>query len=755
MKEEFRKKAEEIVDKMTVSEVAGQLKYNAPAIDRLGIPAYNWWNEGLHGVARSGTATVFPQAIGLAAMFDRDMLKRIAEVISTEARAKYNENRKHGDRGIYKGITLWSPNINIFRDPRWGRGQETYGEDPYLTGELGVSFIKGLQGDGEYMKTAACAKHFVAHSGPEELRHGFNAVVSEKDLAETYMPAFEKAVKVGKVEAVMGAYNRTNGEPCCGSEKLIEDKIRKEWGFEGHFVSDCWAVMDFHKHHMVTDTPEESAAMALNAGCDLNCGSCYESIETALDKGLITEDRMREAAKRIYTTRAKLGMFAESTEYDSLNQLDVDTAENKKLSYEASCRSLVMLKNDGILPLKNVKNIAVIGPNANSQMVLEGNYNGVASEYVTNLEGITRRVNEANRAAEALNDDKANRAADGLNKDRAEGSAENAQKMRVFFSMGCHLYKDKIYAFEQNDDLISEAVSIADHSDVVILCVGLDTTIEGEEGDTGNAFAAGDKIDLFLPDSQRRLIRKLAETGKPIVLVNNTGSPMDFTEEENYCSAIIQSWYSGEYGGLALADTLFGKNCPSGKLPITFYKNGSLPEFTDYSMKGRTYRYLDDEPEYPFGYGLSYTKFEYSDLEITDSESSGDISMDSTENVIKCTVKLSNIGNIDAEEITEVYVAQNVVEKAENDKNGEYLGRMEIDNQPKYKLAGFARTAVKAGETVKLTIDIDKNELMTVLSDGSRALLRGRYNVYVGGSQPDAVSERLLGAAPLCETVEI
>ncbi|MCR4608089.1 MAG: glycoside hydrolase family 3 C-terminal domain-containing protein [Eubacterium sp.] len=738
MSDEFRKKAEEIVGEMTVSEVAGQLKYNAPAIDRLGIPAYNWWNEGLHGVARSGTATVFPQAIGLAAMFDRDMLKRIAEVISTEARAKYNENRKNGDRGIYKGITLWSPNINIFRDPRWGRGQETYGEDPYLTGELGVSFIKGLQGDGKYMKTAACAKHFVAHSGPESLRHGFNAVVSEKDLAETYMPAFEKAVKVGKVEAVMGAYNRTNGEPCCGSKSLIEDKLRKEWGFEGHFVSDCWAVNDFHKHHMVTDTPEESAAMALNAGCDLNCGSCYESIETALDKGLITEERMREAAERIFTTRAKLGMIADSTEYDSLNQLDVDTAENKKLSYEASCRSLVMLKNDGILPLKNVKNIAVIGPTANSQAVLEGNYNGVASEYVTNLEGITRFVNEINRTVAEDGMDESDRAASVGQMDSA-----TRQNMRVFYSMGSHLYKDKIYAFEENDDLVSEAVSIANCSDVVILSVGLDTTIEGEEGDTGNAFAAGDKVDLFLPDSQRRLIRKLAETGKPIVLVNNTGSPMDLTEEENYCSAIIQCWYSGEYGGLALADTLFGKNCPSGKLPITFYKNGSLPEFTDYSMKGRTYRYLDDEPEFPFGYGLSYTTFKYDGLDIRESEK------------ITCSVDITNTGDIDAEEITEVYVAQNVVEKGENDKNGEYLGRMEIDNQPKYKLVGFARTFVKAGETVRVSIDVDKNELMTVLSDGSRALLRGKYDIYVGGSQPDAVSERLLGAAPLSATVEL
>ena len=713
MNDEFKKKAEELVGQMTVEEAESQLKYNAPAIDRLGIPAYNWWNEGLHGVARSGTATVFPQAIGLAAMFDRDMLQRIADVISTEARAKYNENQKLGDRDIYKGLTLWSPNINIFRDPRWGRGQETYGEDPYLTGELGVAFIKGLQGDGEVLKTAACAKHYVAHSGPEGIRHGFNAKVSDKDLAETYMPAFEKAVKKGKVEAVMGAYNRTNGEPCCGSPSLIDGKLREEWGFEGHFVSDCWAVMDFHKHHMVTDTPAQSAALALNSGCDLNCGSCYGSLDEARAEGLISEERIREAAVRLFTTRAKLGMFSDATEYDSLNRLDVDTKENKKLSYEASCRSLVLLKNDGILPLKDsIKNIAVIGPTADSHVVLEGNYNGTASEYITNLEGLQKRAGE---------------------------------DVRIFYSAGCHLYNDKVYSIEGKDDLISEAVSIAGYSDVIILCVGLDTTIEGEEGDTGNAFAAGDKENLFLPDSQRRLIRSLAKTGKPMILVNNTGSAMDFTEEENYCSAIIQCWYSGEYGGLALADTLFGRNSPSGKLPVTFYRDGTLPDFTDYSMKGRTYRYLEEKPEFPFGYGLSYTSFRYDNLEISPDDNSAPDKC----GMITLSVDVTNTGDVDGEEITEVYAAQNIIEKAENDKNEEYLGRMAIDNQPKYKLVGFVRTAVKSGETVRVTISIDKSELETVLSDGTRALLHGTYTVYVGGSQPDEVSAELLGAAPL------
>ena len=711
MNDEFRNFANELVDKMTMEEAGSQLRYNAPAVERLGIPAYNWWNEGLHGVARSGTATVFPQAIGLAAMFDRDILKRIAETISTEARAKYNESRKRGDRGIYKGITLWSPNINIFRDPRWGRGQETYGEDPYLTGELGVAFIQGLQGDGKYYRTAACAKHFAAHSGPEAIRHGFNAEVNKKDLAETYLPQFEKAVKKGKVEAVMGAYNRLNGEPCCGSPELITDMLRGEWGFEGHFVSDCWAINDFHKSHNLTEAPYQSAAMALNAGCDLNCGVCYECIQTAVDEGLTTEEKIRESAKRVFTARARLGMFADDCEYDSLNLLDVDTPENRKLSYEASCKSLVLLKNDGILPLKGVKNIAVVGPNADSQKVLEGNYNGTASEYVTNLEGIRRS------------------AGDGV---------------RVFYSMGCDLYKDRIYAFEADDDLVSEAVTMAEYSDVVIMCAGLDTTIEGEEGDTGNAFAAGDKVDLFLPASQKRLIRSLAKTGTPIILVNNTGSPMDFTEEELYCSAIIQCWYSGEYGGLALADTLFGKSCPSGKLPITFYKDGTLPEFTDYSMKGRTYKFLEAEPEYPFGYGLSYTSFAYSNMELKED---GD--------KLLCRIDVTNVGDVDGEEITEVYVAADINEKAENDKNSEYLRRMALDNQPKYCLVGFERNQLKKGETKRVSIVIDKEEMRTVLSDGTKVLLQGRYTIYAGGSQPDPVSERLLGTAPMSMDIEI
>ena len=551
LKDKYRKQAEELVSKMTIEEVASQLKYDAPSIERLGVDYYNWWNEGLHGLARGGTATVFPQAIGLASMFDEKMLFDIAEVISTEARAKYNESTRLGDHDIYKGITLWSPNINIFRDPRWGRGQETYGEDPYLTSELGLAFINGLQGDGEHMKVAACAKHFAVHSGPEQGRHEFDAIATPKDLEETYLPAFEVAVKEGNVETVMGAYNRMNGEPCCGSEYLLAKTLRGKWGFDGHVVSDCWAIRDFHENHMVTKTATESAALALKNGCDLNCGCVYLQLLNALEEGLITEEQLRESAIRLFTTRAKLGMLDKKTEYDELGLFDVETEDSKDLSYLASVNSQVLLKNDGILPLNLEKydTIGVIGPTASSVDVLYGNYNGTASETVTNIEGIRRVV---------------------------DGEA------RILYSEGSHLYRDRVQFLGQPGDRLSEAVAVAKKSDVVIMCLGLDASIEGEEGDTGNAFAAGDKLNLYLPECQRELYEKVAEVGKPIILVINTGSAMDVSNEAKSANAIIQSWYSGAFGGLALADVIFGNVSPSGKLPVTVSYDGTLPEFTNY-----------------------------------------------------------------------------------------------------------------------------------------------------------------------------
>ena len=482
--EEALAKAKELVAKMTLQEKASQLTYNAAPIDHLNIPRYNWWNEGLHGVARTGTATVFPQAIGLAAMFDDELLEKIASVISTEARAKYNENSKRGDRDIYKGITLWSPNINIFRDPRWGRGHETYGEDPYLTSRLGVAFINGLQGDSKYLKTSACAKHFAVHSGPEPLRHEFNAVVNKKDLYETYLPAFEAAVREADVESVMGAYNRTNGEPCCGSKTLLKDILRGKWEFKGHVVSDCWAIADFHLHHNVTSTATESAALAMKNGCDLNCGNVYLQLLLAYKEGLVSEEDITTAAERVMATRIRLGMFDENCEHNNIPYEINDCKEHNELSLEAAKKSIVLLKNNGILPLnkKELKSIAVIGPNANSEIMLLGNYCGNASKYMTVLEGVHDAVGE---------------------------------DVRVFYSDGCHILKDRISALGEADDRFVEAEIIAEKSDVVILCLGLDATFEGEEGDAGS----GGKPNLNLPGRQQQLLERLLETGTPVVLL--------------------------------------------------------------------------------------------------------------------------------------------------------------------------------------------------------------------------------------------
>ena len=556
-----RKQAEELVDQMTLMEKASQLRYDAPAIPRLHIPAYNWWNESLHGVARGGTATVFPQAIGLAASFDREMLEEIGEAIALEGRAKYNAAVKLDDRDIYKGLTFWAPNVNIFRDPRWGRGHETYGEDPYLSSRLGVSYIRGLQGDGETMKAAACAKHFAVHSGPEALRHEFDAEVSEKDLRETYLPAFQACVQEGHVEAVMGAYNCVNGEPCCGSKTLLKKILREEWGFDGHVVSDCWAIKDFHENHLVTGTPVQSAALAMEAGCDLNCGVTYLHLVHACQQRLVTEAQITEAAVRLFTTRILLGIF-DGSEYDSVPYTVVECKEHRDLSERAARESAVLLKNNGILPLdrEKIKTIGIIGPNADSRKALIGNYHGTSSEYITVLEGVRRLV---------------------------------GNEVRILYSDGCHLYENKTENLAREQDRLSEARIVARESDVVILCMGLDETLEGEEGDTGNSYASGDKVDLRLPESQRMLMQAVAKEKKPTVLCLMAGSDIDLSFAEEHFDAIVDLWYPGAYGGAAAADILFGKYSPSGKLPITFYESlEELPAFEDYSMKGRTYRYL-------------------------------------------------------------------------------------------------------------------------------------------------------------------
>lgn len=706
MKNEFKEKARELVNQMTLEEAASQIRFDSPAIERLGIPAYNWWNEGLHGLARAGTATVFPQAVALASMFDEEMLKKIGDVVATEARAKYNESIKLGDRDLYKGITMWSPNINLFRDARWGRGQETYGEDPYLTSRMGASFIAGLQGEDRYMKVAACAKHFAVHSGPEASRHEFDAKATEKDLEETYLPAFKTAVMEAGVAGVMGAYNRVNGEPACASKKLVEKRLRGEWGFDGYFVSDFLALMDFHEGHKVTKDAVESAAMALKASCDVNAGIVYREVMKAYEKGLVTEEDIRNAAVNAYTVRAALGMFSDDCPFDSLGLDDIDTDESAELSYKSSVNSIVMLKNDGILPLDKgtIKKIGVIGPTATSTVVLDGNYNGTSSRYVNYLEGIRAAVNEGTR---------------------------------VYYSEGSHLFGDKVQPLAFDDDRLSEAEMVARNSDVVILCVGLDSTIEGEQGDTGNAFAAGDKTSLFLPDSQRRLIERVVNTGAKIVLVSNTGSAIDYTYEDANVNAILQCWYSGQAGGKAFADILFGDAVPSGKLPVTFYKDGTQPDINDYSMKGRTYRYLPVEPLYPFGYGLSYNKYSYKDASVTQSDEA-----------YVCHVTVENNGAYAGDEVVEVYVSNEAAEKLSNGKNSaveNIESTLNPDNQPKYSLAGFARVSLKAGESKVVDITLGQNAFDTVLEDGRRVRLTGSYKVFVGGQQPDERSTKLTG----------
>jgi beta-glucosidase len=682
-------KAKQLVSQMTVEEACSQLRYDAPAVERLGIPAYNWWSEVLHGVARGGVATVFPQAIALAAAFDETMIEETAEIIATETRAKYNAYSKKNDRDIFKGLTVWSPNINIFRDPRWGRGHETYGEDPYLTGEIGKAFVRGLQGDGDILKTAACAKHFAVHSGPEAIRHEFNAEASQKDLYETYLPAFEELVCDAKVESVMGAYNRTNGEPACANKPLMVDLLRGKWGFEGHFVSDCWAIRDFHEHHMVTNSVEESAALAIKMGCDLNCGNTYIYMLKAYEDGLVTEEEIRTAAIRLFTTRYLLGIMGEGSEFDNIPYTVVESKEHLKKSLEAAEKSCVLLKNNGLLPLdkSKIKTLGVVGPNANSRVALLGNYHGTASRYVTVLEGLQ----------DYLGDD-----------------------VRVLFSEGSHLFKDRVEALGLENDRISEALSVAENSDAVVIVVGLDETLEGEEGDTGNADASGDKASLLLPAGQRKLVTEVLKAGKPTVIVLMSGSSIDL-EDGAGADAVLLAWYPGSQGGKAVANILFGEVSPSGKLPVTFYHNDDLnkmPDFTDYSMKGRTYRYVETDPLYPFGYGLTYGDAYV--LKATSEKS------DNGDTVINVTVK--NDGKVATDEVVQVY-CQNKDSK----------------NAPKNpRLVAFKRVNIPAGGETSVTLTVLAKQF-NVINENGEKVSEGTPVLYVGVGQPDSVTEKLTG----------
>lgn len=696
----FEERARDLLSQMTLDEKLTQMTFESEAIDRLGVPSYNWWNEALHGVARAGVSTMFPQAIGLAATFDDHLVHQVADVISTEGRAKYKAFQEEGDHSIYKGLTFWSPNVNIFRDPRWGRGHETYGEDPYLSSRMGVAFVKGLQGDDpKYLKAAACAKHFAVHSGPENLRHEFDARVNQKDLYETYLPAFEACVKEGHVEAVMGAYNRTNGEPCCGSPTLLRKILREKWGFAGHVVSDCWAIRDFHTHHHVTDTAPESAALAIKNGCDVNCGVVYLSLRAAIEEGLVTEEDVDRALFRLLMTRMKLGMFdnQEHVPYAAIPKEANNTRENREFNRQVARKSLVLLKNENhTLPLckDKIRQIAVIGPNANNREALKGNYYGDSDRYVTVLEGIQQYLDDTD--------------------------------VNVVYSEGCKLFTDPHK--NADDQYIYEATSLAKASDVSVVVLGLDESLEGEESEHRKA----DKEDLHFPGLQERLLEKVLDaTGdKPVILIVMAGSAMDVTMAESRCAALIDAWYPGAQGGKAVADLLFGEYSPSGRLPVTFYRTlEELPDFTDYAMEGRTYRYMHQPALYPFGYGLSYAEFAY--------EKAGEAEI--KDGTYTFTAKVTNTSDFDADEIVELYT----------------IHQSPVLASPHCSLRGFKRISLAAHASAEVSFTLHPEDLMQVNDDGEKVLESGAYTVTIGSSQPDARSEALLGRKVLRYEFEV
>ncbi|MDR2596457.1 MAG: glycoside hydrolase family 3 C-terminal domain-containing protein [Treponema sp.] len=695
-----KSKIKELISQMTLEEKVSQLLYTSAAIPRLGIPEYNWWNECLHGVARAGIATVFPQAIALAATFDDGLIERIADAISDEARAKYNEAVKQGNRGQYWGLTFWTPNINIFRDPRWGRGQETYGEDPYLTGRIGKAFVRGLQGnDPDNMKTAACAKHYAVHSGPEKDRHTFNAIVSKKDLHETYLPAFKVLVEAG-VESVMGAYNRTLDEACCASNLLLKDILRGKWGFKGHVVSDCWAIRDFHEHHKITSSSEESAALALNAGCDLNCGCTYPMLTVAHKKGLVTEEAINTALERLLRTRFKLGMFdpPKKSRWGKLGREVINCKKHKQLALKAAEKSIVLLKNNkSILPLdSSPKAITVVGPAAANAHTLFGNYYGVSSQFVTILEGLGEKVSDKF----------------GIN---------------LEYRQGCLMYSE--------NDKSNAEFGQASPADVIIAVMGLDGAIEGEEGDAIASDSNGDRTAIELPLWQLNFLRKirsyLDKLGKPLILVLTGGSPIAIPED--IADAVIFAWYPGEQGGKAVADIIFGDVVPSGKLPITFpASTEQLPPYEDYSMKGRTYRYMTEKPLYPFGFGLSYTSFRFDSIKMSASSiAAGDS--------VKAVVTVSNTGKYDAEEVVQIYISKDEHRK----------------DDPIASLRDFRRISISAGKSQTIEFELLSSAFETVNAEGEYVLLPGSYNVIAADAAPIPVSTERGAPAPVSVKIKV
>jgi beta-glucosidase len=688
-------RADDLISRMSLAEKVAQLQNAAPAIPRIGLPAYNYWSEALHGVANNGVATVFPQAIGLASTWDTLLVHQEAAVIGIEGRAKFNDytSKHNGNAKLFVGLTFWSPNINIFRDPRWGRGQETYGEDPFLTGTLGVSFIQGLQGnDPQYMLAMACAKHFAVHSGPEPERHRFNATPPERDLYETYLPQFEMAVREGHVGGVMGSYNAIDGIPACADPFLLTDLLRKQWGFDGYVVSDCGAIHNIwgsNEHHYV-DTPEEAAAEAVKAGCNLCCGGDYVALVKAVQKGLITDNEINEALRYTLETRFKLGLFdpPDKCPYSKIGIDQNDTPAHEALALKVAEESIVLLKNNGLLPLdrSKIKRIAVIGTNAVSTTMLAGNYNGRAARPVTILDGIQEIA--------------------GTN-------------IEVTYAIGGPLAVRKDRQNAPTQDMIAAAVAAAKDADVVIYVGGINSRFEGEEMSRANAFdgfAGGDRTRIELPSVQEDLIKALAATHKPVVFVNCSGSAMAMPWEVRHLPAIIQAWYPGEQGGRAVGEVLFGDINPSGHLPVTFYNStADLPDFESYSMSNRTYRYFTGKPEFAFGHGLSYTRFNFQDGQL-------DSNAITTNGTAKVTFTVKNTGERDGDEVSQVYfrhVHSNVP-------------------QPLKVLCGFARVHLNSGESTQVTVEVPAERLRYWDTEKKQYVVEtGNYEFLIGAASDD------------------
>ena len=689
-------RVQDLLSRLTLEEKVGMMNHPAQGVPRLGIPDYNFWSEALHGVAANGRATVFPQAIGMAATWDKALIHEIANAISDEGRAKYHEAlRRNGRNDQFQGLTFWSPNVNIFRDPRWGRGQETWGEDPFFTGEMASEFVKGLQGDHpKYLKAAACAKHYAVHSGPEKDRHSFNAIVSKHDLYDTYLPAFKRLVMDAKVEAVMGAYNRTLDEPCNASKLLLEDILRGEWGFEGHVVSDCGALTDFHVNHKVTKDAAETVALALKRGCDIGCDHVYDEIPEAIARGLITEADVDRALARTLGTRFKLGMFdpPEEVPFTSIGMDVVACDAHRQLAYKAATESVVLLKNkNNILPIKPaLRKIFVTGPTAASMDALLGNYCGLNERMITMLEGITGRVPEG-------------------------------------MGLGYHLGALLKHPRETKEIW---APVVAQSADVSIVCVGITPQLEGEEGAALLTPLNGDRENISLPASQVNYIKELAIHSAKIVLVVTGGSPIALGEVEDLVDAILFVWYPGMEGGRAVADVLFGDISPAGKLPITFPQSlDQLPSFDDYSMTGRTYRYMSAEPLYPFGFGLSYTTFAYRDLRIPSPASSG----------FETAVTVENTGAVASDEVVQFYI------KALDSKLP----------APLSQLIGFQRIHLEPGQSQTVTVTVKPEMLMLFDENGQQVFQPGKFRLTAGSCSPGPRGPALGAATPVSVEVQI